>query len=299
LYSSTMFFRKDWESFFLGRPLDYLKTGIDGLRTRISTGVVNFDLLAIPVFAPDILPGGDRFFMFDPFAGITDRNQKTPSQTYGNLEAAARAYGRILGLDVSAYFYRGFWHSPGFSMDDRQNPTHVEIFFPELSTAGFSAQGRAPGGIVSIEGGYYYSREDKHGVNPMIPNSQSRFLAGYQKQLREDLHLGLQYYYEHMEDYSAYVNSLPSGMPAQKEYRDMVTMRLTRFMKHQTVKLSLFGFFSPNDRDYLLQPVLSYNIADNFKVAAGGNLFGGIKDTTFLGQFDKNDNAYLSLVFDY
>ncbi|MBI4563725.1 MAG: hypothetical protein HY716_03405, partial [Planctomycetes bacterium] len=43
---------------------------------------------------------------------------------------------------------------------------------------------------------------------------------------------------------------------------------------------------------------LSYKFSDDLAVTLGANVFGGRKDTTFLGQFDKNDNVYLSIRFD-
>jgi hypothetical protein len=102
-----------------------------------------------------------------------------------------------------------------------------------------------------------------------------------------------------MEDYSDYENSLPAGFPAQEEYRDMVTLRLEQLLKHQTLRLSLFTFYSPADNDYLMQPQVSYKFSDNLSSTLGTNIFGGEKNTTFLGQFDKNDNIYLSVRFDF
>ncbi len=76
-------------------------------------------------------------------------------------------------------------------------------------------------------------------------------------------------------------------------------MRLTQFLGHQTWKLSLFAYYSPADNDYLLQPQLSYKVSDDLSVALGGNVFGGEKRTTFFGQFDQDDNAYLNLRYDF
>ena len=178
-------------------------------------------------------------------------------------------------------------------------PTQVTTFYPELSVYGFSAQKSALGGVLSFENGYYHSRDDIDGNDPTITNSQIRFLFCYGRQLKEDLTLGLQYYVEVMEDYSAYKKSLPAGFPEQKEYRDTFTLRLEQLLKHQTWRLSLFTFYSPADNDYLIQPQISYKFSDNLYATLGANIFGGERDTTFLGQFDKNDNIYLSVSFDF
>jgi hypothetical protein len=102
-----------------------------------------------------------------------------------------------------------------------------------------------------------------------------------------------------MSDFSAYKRSLPAGFAVKEKYRDIVTVRLTRFLSHQTRKLSLFAFYSPAENDYLLQPVVSYKVSDSLSVAFGGNVFGGEKRSTFFGQFDQNDNVYMNLRYDF
>lgn len=292
-------FPKDWISFFAGRPLEYLKIGVDGFRTRYSSEAVNAEFLVIPRFKPDNLPTSDRFFLFDPFADVPSRFEQEPESSFENTELALRLYRRIKDFDVSAYAYRGFWRTPSMLPDNFAAPTKVTAFYPDLSVYGLSAQGSAWDGILSFETGYYHSREDEGGNDPIIPNSQVRFLVGYQRQVWEDFTVGLQYYGEIMEDYSAYRSSLLTGFPAQEEYRDIVSLRLEQLMKHQTLLLSLFTFYSPVDKDYLFRPKISYKIFDNLSCALGANVFGGRNNTTFLGQFDKNDNIYLWVRFDF
>lgn len=292
-------FPKNWASFFSGRPLEYLKTGVDGLRTRYSSEVLNAELLIIPRFEPDTMPPPERFFMHDDYMSVANRDEELPDTTAGNTEIGLRLYRPIGGFDVSAYAYRGWWRSPGQRPDDPDNPTRVTSIYPSLAVYGLSAQGQALGGVVSLEGGYYDSREDRDGDDPAIPNSQIRLLAGYQKQLWPDFTLGGQYYAEIMEDYGAYERSLPAGFARKEKYRDIVTLRLTQFLAYQTLKLSLFAFYSPAENDYLLQPQVSHKISDNLSVALGANLFGGEERTTFFGQFDRSDNVYLSFRGDF
>lgn len=292
-------FPKDWFSFFSGQPLEYLKLGVDALRTRYSTEVLNAELVIMPFFEPDILPTSKRFFLFDPFSGILSREKEEPATTLENTQLSLRLYRRIKNFDISAYAYRGFWLTPSMRPDDPASPTRMILFYPALSVYGLSAQGSGLGGVVSLETGYYHSRNDEDGDDPAVPNSQVRFLVGYQRQIWEDFTLGVQYYGEVMENYSAYVNSLPAGFPEQEQYRDIVTLRLEHLLKHQTLRLSLFTFYSPVDNDYLIQPEISYKFTDSVSSTLGANIFGGEKETTFLGQFDKNDNIYLSVRYDF
>ena len=257
-------FPKDWVSFFSGRPLEYLKLGVDSARVNYSTGALNVELMIVTDFRPDTLPTPHRFFLHDDFSGIAERTQIHPDTGLDDPELALRLYRRIGGFDASAYAYRGYWRSPGQTPDDYDMPTQVTHFFPRLSVYGVSAQGQAMGGILSLEGGYYDSRDDSAGVNPAIANSEARFLLGYQKQLSEDFTIGVQYYAEVMMNFGAYERTLPAVSTPRNKYRDVATVRLTRFLKHQTWMLSLFTFYSPAERDYLLQPQIDYKVSDVF-----------------------------------
>ncbi len=292
-------FPKDWVSFFSGRPLEYLKFGVDGFQARYSSRIINGELMVIPFFEPDILPNSERFFLFNPFKALSSQNEEIPEHTYGKTELALRLYGKIGDFDLSGYAYKGFWKTPGMKPDSFTAPTQVTAFYPELSVYGFSLQKSALGGVLSFENGYYHSRDDVDGDDPTVTNSQIRLLFGYGRQLKEDLTLGLQYYVEAMDDYSDYKKSIPAGFPEQKEYRDTFTLRLEQLLKHQTWRLSLFTFINPADNDYLIQPSVSYKFSDNLYANLGGNIFGGEKDTTFIGQFGKNDNIYLSVSFNF
>jgi hypothetical protein len=292
-------FPKDWVSFFSGRPLEYLKLGVDALRGRYSSDVINAELLVIPRFEPDTLPTPERFLLFNNFVSAAGRNELMPDTGFDKPEVALRLYRQFRDYDVSAYMYRGYWRSPSQLIDDPVNPMDVTQFFPALSTWGLSAQGQSLGGVISLEAGYYDSREDRAGDNVAIPNSQARFLVGYQRQLSEETTLGLQYYVEVMMNFTAYENALPAGGKRNEKYRDIVTLRLGRFLQHQTWELSLFAFYSRAERDYLVQPRASYRVSDNFSAVLGANFFGGKTRMTFFGQFDRNDNIYLTLRYDF
>jgi len=292
-------FPKDYVSFFSGRPLEYLKVGVDGFRARYSSDVLNTEALIIPRFEPDTLPAPKRFFLYDGYAFVTNRSEELPDTTLGNTEIALRFYGNFGGFDLAGYAYRGRWRSPGQRADDPNNVTRVTSIYPPLSVYGISAQGQALGGVLSLEGGYYDSRDDRSGDDPAIPNSQARFLVGYQKQLWRDFTLGAQYYAEILSNFGAYKRSLPAGFARGKKYRDLVTVRLTQLLAHETWKLSLFAFYGPAENDYLLRPKVTYKVSDHLSAALGANLFGGEKRTTLFGQFDQDDNAYINLRYDF
>lgn len=292
-------FPKDYEAFFSGRPLEYLKKGVDGAKIGLYPGFASIELVAVPFFEPNNFPDPRRFWMYDPMAAIMNREEKAPDRRFRNTEAALRIYRDVSGFDASLYYYHGFIRQPSMMPDNPLAPTKITLFYPELSVYGVSLQGRAWEGVLSLESGYYDSRQDRKGADPMIPNSQARYLAGYQNQLWEDFTLGVQYYGEYMMDYAEYGNSVPPGFPKEKRLHQLATVRLTQFLLHQTMRLSFFAFYGLADGDYLLNPEIKYNFSDAVWLAIGGNFFGDEKPWTQFGQFAKDDNVYAQARYEF
>jgi hypothetical protein len=272
-------FPKDYEAFYAGRPLEYLKMGVDAVKFGLYPESVNFEIVIAPFFEPNTLPREERFH------NSMSPDAEEPTVTFENTETALRAYRNIGGYDASLYFYRGFSRMPSMTSGG-------EFFYPELSVYGASIEGRALSGILGLEAGYYDSSEDRSGDDPAIPNSSSRILVSYKKQLAEDFNLGIQYYIEHMHDYSDYENTLLAGYTKENRQYHLSTLRLTRFLMHQNMRLSLFVFYSSSDDDYMLNPEVRYKFTDRVWASVGGNVFGGDITGRF-GRLDMNDNLYL------
>ena len=290
-------FPKDWVAFLSGAPMEYLKIGVDGLNLNVHPSAFSIQAVAIPFFTPDHTPTADRLVFFSPLPPGTPTERVGPSPKRKNLETAVRLYQTWRGYDLALYAYRGFFRSPGMRFD--RDTGKATFFYPELGVYGGSLQGALLNGLLAFEGGYCDSRQDRQGIDPAIENPQFRFLAGYQKAFGENTTLGLQYYGEQLLKYGAYRRTLPPGFPRRDELRWYATTRLTRFFRYQTLRLSLFAFYSPSEEDYYLIPEVRYSFSDALWAAVGGNVLGGQRDTSFFGQFDKNDNAYLTLRYGF
>ena len=157
------------------------------------------------------------------------------------------------GADLSAYAYKGFYRDPAMRADNFISPTAISHFYPELAVYGTSLQKSALGGVISAEYGYYDSMDDRNGKNPGIENSQSKFLIGYQKAFQNDLTVGLQYYGELMSQYKEYKANLPPAFFMKKYLHQYITLRVTKLLKYQTVKLSLFAFIALTKKIFLLR----------------------------------------------
>ena len=284
-------FPKDWQSFFAGRHEEYLKAPSDALFVGLYPGFVDIHLAYMPRFDPDRFIRGERISYWSPLIGaragedmIVDPS--LPDEWFSDDEAAARMSRNIGGYEVEAYFYDGRWKSPR-GMD----PATGRAAFPKLTVYGASARGGVGKGLANLEIGYYDSRDDADGVDPLVPNSEWRFLAGYERELARDFSGGVQYYVEWMQDYDDYRQTLPGG-PAADEDRHVVTLRLTRQAMNQALVLSLFGYWYPTDEDGYVRPGVKYKATDNWLLTAGANVFFGEQDHTFFGQFEKNTNLY-------
>lgn len=290
-------FPKDWQAFFSGRPVEYLKVGVDGIKTTFSSPLVSVELAVIPFFEPDHLPSSRDFFLFDPLASVTNRSENKPGSKIENSEQAVRFYRNLGGYELAFYAYRGFFRSPSVLPDSTFSS--LIYFYPKQSVYGTSLQKNIYNGILSLEYGYSDSRQDRDGSNSLVPNSFHKLLAGYQRQGWTDMSYTFQFYGELMSDYGKYKMSLPISFPRQDEFRYLLTLRATQLLKYQTWKLSFFGFYSPSDNDYYLIPEVQYKFSDRLWLSLGGNIFGGEKKTTFLGQFDKNDNLFTTLRYEF
>jgi len=288
-------FPKDWNAFFIGRDEIYLKAPSDAIKTSLFSSWANLDIVYTPQFDADRLIDGRRISYFSTSLNeIVGRNAILRTDMPKNDELALRLYRNFGAFETAAYFYDGYWKSPGGI-----NPFSGIAFFPKLRVMGSSIRGPVGKGIGNIEVGYYDSYEDNKGSNPFVNNSEFRILAGYEQEVARNLTVGGQYYLEHMFDYSRYKMNLPSAFPERDQSRHLLTNRITLLTHNQNVTWSLFSFYSPSDMDFYLRPKINVKIDDHWIAELGANIFGGKKDHTLLNQFQNNTNIYLSIRYGF
>lgn len=287
-------FPKDYISFYIGRDDEYLKKPSDGIKASFYSKIANLDLIAIPFFEPSTIFKGDRLSFFDTFreeiAGReSDRQLTEPARQFNNSEIATRLHRYIGSYEAAFYTFRGFYKLPlGYL-----NEAGRELFYPRLDVYGASLRGPALGGIANAEFGYYNSRQDRNGNNRVIENSKTKLLFGYEKDLGNDLRVNLQYLYEQILNYANYQAALLPGDLRWDEYRHLTTLRVSKLLKNQTVRINFFGFFSPSDRDGYIRPNIDYDLTDDWKLTLGMNLAWGEDDYTEFGQTKRNKNVFL------
>jgi hypothetical protein len=209
-------------------------------------------------------------------------------------ETALRLYRNISNYELALYGYWGYWKSPaGF------NSTLTRATFPELYVYGASIRGTLGMGIANAEVGYYDSVDDRTGDNPLVNNSEMRYLLGYTQEIARDFTAGVQYYVEQLLDYGNYEDSLSAGSYARDEFRHVTTLRLTKMLMNQNLMLSLFAYYSPSDEDVYMRPMVNYKASDHLMYEVGANVFFGDEDYTFFNQFHNNTNVYCGVRYSF
>jgi hypothetical protein len=291
-------FPKDWQSFFIGRDVEYLKAPSDAARISVFSNIVNLDIVYTPQFDPDRFISGERISYWNSnLADLGGRNAVVhtdkPNRWFKDDEIAVRLYKNVKNYELALYGYHGYWKSPG-----GQNISQTQAVFPDLNVYGASIRGAVGKGIGNLEFGYYESGEDDSGANGLLNNSELRFLAGYTQEIGKDLTGAVQYYLEHMMDYGAYKDSSPGGLNRDKN-RHLLTARVTKLLMNQNLRCSLFTYFSPSDKDVYLRPNVHYKVNDSTAVELGANIFFGDYPDTFFGQFQNNTNIFAAVRYSF
>lgn len=291
-------FPKDFVSFFAGRDDEYLKAPGDAIRLTRFSETINFDFVWTPVFEPDVYLTGERFSFFSPLAGTNvaptpPLSATEPGNSLSTGEFALRLFRTAEGREYALYAYSGFFKQPT-ALTPSLEPT-----FAPMRSLGASLRRPLGRGLLNVETSYYLSRDDRRGSDPLVPNSQFRFLAAYEWEARPNFTIGLQYYLESTLNYRRLIDNSPFPQFEADEHRHLLTNRLTYRANRDKHTWSLFTFYSPSDSDIYLRPVYTYRHSDQWSLTAGGNLFAGSSQHTFFGQLEDASNAYFRVRFYY
>ena len=291
-------FPKDFQSFFIGREESYLKAPSNSIKSSFYFDLFNLDLVWNPLFNSDRFINGERLSFFNPFLGrkTGEREKLSSREPEGILkdsEIHLRMFKNVKGYELALYGYYGFFKNPGgFNLAG-------EAIFPRLAVYGASVRGNVLKGIGNIEIAYYDSLKDQRGTNPLINNSQFRFLMGYTQELIQNFNIGFQYYLEHMVHHDRFIQSLPPGTVALDENRHTLTVRLTQLLFQQNLSLSLFTFYVPSDGEAYLRPIIHYKVSDAWSATLGANIFTGPGQSNFFSQLEDNSNIYARVRYSY
>lgn len=294
------FFPKNWQSMFSGRDDEYLKSSSTAVKFNYFNNDFDVNLVWQPKLETDEYISGERFSYFNPMVNSIVSTPrvvvKKPRATLSNGQLALRVSATMVGVEYALYAYRGFYTQPlSYSLDTQEN------YFSRLNSVGGSLRRGMFGGLVNAEVSYLNSVEDPSGLKPLVPNSQVRYLIGFEKELFGNFTMGLQWFSEQNLDYDAASASLRSDTAPQKlpAWHHTATLRLQYLTMNQKLSWSLFGFYSPDEKDFYLKPKLSYRHDDHWSFIIGANRFSGSAISQQWGQFEKNSNVYLRVRYSF
>lgn len=307
-------FAKDYRSFFVGRDDQYLKAPQNALRMEYYNPVGTFSVVWTPRFTPNRLPTGARLSYYMPpmpdgEGGMTEGgivgtginemyyfDPSLPEATFGNSEIATRLQRQVGSFNAALYFYKGFYKNPRGLDQATMMP-----YYPRLNVYGASLRGAKFGGVLWLEGGYLDSRDDTDGDNPYAPNSTVTGMIGFERQVATNLTANLQWQVDYMLDYDKFEleQLMMNSVYYRDEVRHLLTSRVTKLLKAETVTLSGFVFYSPTDEDVYFRFSTEYKYTDEITLTFGGNIFDGNHPNTDYGQFALNDNLYAKMTYGF
>ncbi len=289
-------FPKDWQAFFIGRDLEYLKAPSNAIKGSFFTDYANLDIVYTPRFDADRSITGKKLSYYSPLTNsLQGEHQLIKADGPHSGELALRLYKNIGTHELALYTYHGYWKSPM-----AYQPISNENYHPVMRSLGASLRSPLWQGISNIEFGYYDAYEHAAKDNPFTPNSEVRLLLGYEQELIKNITIGFQYYMEWMQDYKHYKTSMLNIGAAHKrhEFRHVLTNRISVLTHQQNISWSLFTFYSPSDSDAYIRPNIHYKLSDHWAIETGGNIFIG-KQYRFFGQFKKNNNVYAAIRYGF
>lgn len=288
-------FPKDYQSFFSGRDDEYLKAPSASIKLSGYWQAVNLDIVVTPKFEPDVGITGEVFSFFSAQAGrnIAPAYTVSDDNTPEGSEIAVRAYRAFGSKEIALYGYRGYTKQP--TATDMSGAPR----YSRLNVLGASIVMPLGKGIANAEYAYYRSREDVDGTNPLVTNSQSRYLIGYSQELFTNITGSMQWYTEAIHHHDALLEHSFYPEYEQEKYRHWITSRLTWQAWRQTLTVNGFLFVSPSDHDGYLKANITYAPTDDWQVRGGVNLFRGDDEFTFFGQFEDASNVYFAFRYFY
>jgi hypothetical protein len=179
------------------------------------------------------------------------------------------------------------------------DPVRGAAVFPALRVYGASARAPVLGGLAHAETGYYDSRDDRDGTDPLTRNSEWRALAGFEREVVRNCTAAAQAYVERMRDHAAYRSGLPPGASPRDATRSVLSLRITWLLLQQNLRLGAIALWSPSDEDVHIRPQARYAVSDRLTIEGGATLSYGREAHTFYGQFEQNNVLYTSVRYGF
>ena len=287
-------FPKDFRSFVLGRDLTYLKAPTDGARLQVRLQQLELTAIYAPRLNTDRIISGERAAYWNG-ARLSEPNEPpllpiTPNQLFEDDELAIRASAVIRRYELSLYGYEGFDKSPTAIDQESGRPT-----FARRRQGGFSVRGPFAFGLAWFEAAAAISLDDRSGNDPLVPNSETKALLGYEAAIGPVVSLTVQGQLTRMSKYQAYQQSLLAEIVAVEQFRVRTTARLELEWTKRELRVSMFSFYNPTERDGHFRFRVEQRFGGALVALGGTNIFYGRNSRTSFGQLTDASNVYTAI----
>jgi hypothetical protein len=310
-------------SLFLLQDFEDIRMATTMLNTKIHHGNNSLEVLVIPEFKPmKINYGGNWGFSRPDSFNIAAANlnipivyntDELPKSSLRNLEYGLKLNAFLLGTDVSLIYLKAREDKPVMQKEIEfinmpvvgLVPTGIKVTptHPWFTFYGMNFSRPFGAFVFRGEGGYYPKR-----YFDFIPPDFSQLNSGLLKekpflqgmlgmdyQLTSQIDLSVQGIQERILDYEETIMA--------DEVNTISSLMLRGSFANDTVLPLWLMLYDITNKSYLSRVSLDWKYSDSFTITVGTDILGGDKETTYgqfnFGQFDKNDNLYLKLVFGF
>lgn len=211
---------------------------------------------------------------------------------FTDSEASIRYTTTLSTFDLGLTYYWGHLKTPTMDHEKAITNGEIELYYNRVHSFGFDLGGQL--GLFNLKGEASYNlTEDFEGDDPSILNNSFGYLVGFDINLPvNNLNLLLQ------GVGNITINSDDIGT-IDPEYSDdynefMILGRVSDNYFYETLFLEIAGSYDFIDQDYLISPIVTYDLNDNLSFEVKYTLLEG-DDSTDFGQFDDNDSLKVTV----
>ncbi|GAB4296724.1 MAG: hypothetical protein Kow0090_11880 [Myxococcota bacterium] len=246
-----------------------------------------------------------------------------PDAAIENISYAGKISLILPSFDGSISYFRGFAPFPGIDghIDVQNFVSHLIFKAYREHVAGFDFS-TAIGGFLGVRGEAAFISPDDYERELAAPNPSLQYVLGIDKEMFSNFTLILQYIGKFICDYNTAFGSVASGAIAPedmmklmfeqmlfeknlmisgqlKEVQHSISARVGWTMLYETLDFELAGMWNITTEEWMVRPMIVYDINDALNFSVGGELYIG-PDETLFGLVDEMISAgFMELKFSF
>ena len=281
---------------FILPEFEEIRIGTNAVKFDYYLGNSTFETVWIPTFQPTITPRKGSIWyknMLDFSVPIIyDYHNYDVGNKLSESEIALKY--SYLGSAIDFELMVAYMWDDNLAMHIYPQPDTTILIKPEyhrLPLAGASFSKALGGAVIRGEGAYYFEKRfaaEDLSVNGVKEKDYAHYLIGYDHNWF-GMNVSFQFIQEYILDYEEDIRN--------DEFSNTMTFLITEDFLRETLRLEFFTYYGINNEDALLRPKITYDIADEFEVQLGANIFVGEEGN--FGQYDENDMLFMKVRYDF